>query len=66
MQSLPGKKVVGIRLLSDGEKLDGIECLKHCGVKFAAGCIWRVSLAYFLTTGRMFYDEWLKLEVVLE
>lgn len=61
-----GKKLAGIYLLSDGEKPDAITILKHSGLKFIAGCIWPISLVYLLVTGRMFYDEGLKLEVMLE
>lgn len=61
-----GKKLAGIYLLSDGEKPDVITILKHSGLKLAAGCIWPISLVYLLVTGRMFYDEGLKLEVMLE
>lgn len=61
-----GKKIVKIRLLADGEEVDSAVAWKHSALKFAAACIWPISLIYYLVTGRMFYDEWLKLEVVLE
>jgi len=61
-----GKRIVGIRLMSNGQKLDGIVIWKHCGLKFVACCVWPVSFIYLLVTGRMFYDKWLKLEIVAE
>lgn len=60
-----GKKMVGIRLLADGEKFDTVMVWKHTALKFAAVCIWPISLIYYLVNGRIFYDKWLKLDVVI-
>lgn len=47
------------------QKSKSVEDLK-IRKRLAAGCIWPISLVYLLVTGRMFYDEGLKLEVMLE
>ena len=57
--------MVGIRLLADGEKFDTVMVWKHTALKFAAVCIWPISLIYYLVNGRIFYDKWLKLDVVI-
>jgi len=58
-----GKKIMGIRLAAEG-KFDSLMVLKHSLLKTVAFYLWPISLIYCLVTGTMFYDEWLKLEVV--
>lgn len=59
-----GKKIMGIRLMTAGKKIDAAVALKHSFLKAFACYLWPVSLIYCLVTGWMFYDQWLKLETV--
>lgn len=59
-----GKKIVGIHLVTAEGRIDSMVVLKHSLLKSAACYLWPISLIYCLITGRMFYDEWLKLETV--
>lgn len=61
-----GKKVVGIRLVADKRKINGVLALKHSVLKLLACFIWPISLIYYLTKNVMFYDKWMKLEMMEE
>jgi len=62
--SSAGKKIVGIRLFAVGEKTEFRMILAHSILKAVSLFLWPISLIYCLATGRMFYDEWLNLEMV--
>lgn len=59
-----GKKILGIRLVAIEGKIDVKMVLKHSFLKAISCYLWPISLIYSLITGRMYYDEWLKLETV--
>lgn len=59
-----GKKVIGIKLVCERQKLSLSIALKHSVVKVIACCLWPVTAVYYMFTRRLPYDRWLKLEVV--
>lgn len=58
-----GKKLTGIELLSDNQKLTVSKKLKHSILKCIFLAIWPVSFAYYLVKGQMIYDRYLKISI---
>ncbi len=58
-----GKKLTGIELLSDNQKLTVNKKLKHSILKCTFVAIWPVSFIYYVIKGHMIYDKCLKISI---
>ncbi len=58
-----GKKLTGIELLSDNQKLTVNKKLKHSILKCIFVAIWPVSFIYYVIKGHMIYDKCLKISI---
>ena len=58
-----GKRIVGVQTKQAGKDPSLSFSFIHASIKFFAAMCYVISLAYFLFTGRMFYDKWLHITV---
>ncbi|MBD5513294.1 MAG: hypothetical protein HDR06_01230 [Lachnospiraceae bacterium] len=61
-----GKKLTGIELLSDNQKLIVSKKLKHSILKCIFMVIWPISFTYYLVKQQMIYDKYLKISVIMK
>lgn len=61
-----GKKLTGIEILSDNQKLTVNKKLKHSILKCIFMAIWPISFTYYLVKQQMVYDKYLKISVIVK
>ncbi|MDE7258736.1 MAG: RDD family protein [Lachnospiraceae bacterium] len=61
-----GKKLTGIELLSDNQKLTVSKKMKHSILKCIFMAIWPISFTYYLVKQQMIYDKYLKISVIMK
>ena len=59
----PGKRLMKIELLSDGQKFTVGMAFMHSLTKTIFCCIWPISFTYYLLKHEMIYDRMLKISV---
>lgn len=59
----PGKRLVKIELLSNGQKFTVSTAIKHSVLKTLFCCIWPISFLYYIVKQEMIYDRILKISV---
>lgn len=59
----PGKRLMKIELLSNGQKFTVSTAIKHSVLKTIFCCIWPISFTYYILKHEMIYDKILKISV---
>lgn len=59
----PGKRLMKIELLSNGQRFTVSTAIKHSVLKTIFCCIWPVSFLYYILKHEMIYDKFLKISV---
>lgn len=62
----PGKRLMKIELLSNGQKFTVSTAIKHSVLKTIFCCIWPVSFLYYILKHEMIYDRFLKISVSIK